>query len=126
MVVRIAIAMFEGEVSPRFCFAKSAALYDWDGQRPAFVCHADLGETPYPERLEILARQGARVLLCGSFPVVHVGTAEALGLRVVCGLAGAMDDVTRKLKPIMQSAANKWRCGELCCLSRASPRPARS
>jgi hypothetical protein len=88
--VRAAIPLFGEEISPRFCYARQALILDWEGDSVRRRTLARLGSTAYPERLEILARRGATLLICGAFPRDQLDEAARLGIRVVCGAAGAV------------------------------------
>jgi len=95
--VRVAIALFEDEVSPRFCHAKSASIYTWNGACAEFFGQAWLGDAPYPDRLNVLASYGVQTLLCGSFPCSHHPAALRLGIRVVCGCSGSAQALASRL-----------------------------
>lgn len=88
IVIRLALALFGDELSPRFCFAKLASLVDWDGKRARGIGQVQLGTLPYPVRLEVLAEQRVQWLLCGSFPRARLADAARCGITVHCGLSG--------------------------------------
>lgn len=88
MVIRLALALFGDELSPRFCFAKLASLVEWDGTRARGTGQVQLGTLPYPARLEVLAEQRVQWLLCGSFPRARLVDAARCGIAVHCGLSG--------------------------------------
>lgn len=87
--MRVAIAVFEDQISPRFCCAREVEVLDWDGARVTHMLPVELGTTPYPARLEILAKLQVAVLMCGAFPCAQKPCADRLGVAVVCGLSGS-------------------------------------
>ncbi len=101
--MRVAIAVFHEEISPRFCCAPDVDVLDWDGQRVIHELQVELGTMPYPARLEILARLGVSVLLCGAFPCAQKAVADRLGVAVVCGLSGSCCQLRDRLGEILAS-----------------------
>lgn len=100
-IVRVAVPLFGDEISPRFCFAQHALIVDWSGTTVERRVRARLGKKAYPERLEILARRSVAMLLCGGFPAEHLGEAERLGIRVVCGAAGVVPESDAELASLL-------------------------
>ena len=86
--VRVALAVYGDEVSPRFCYCPDAMIVDWDGRRATRCGSVHLGSCPYPLRLERLADLSVTWLVCGSFPREHLHEAGRYGIRVSCGAAG--------------------------------------
>jgi hypothetical protein len=91
-VVRLALALFGDELSPRFCFARVVAIVEWDGAIARSVGQVLLGRTPYPARLEILAEHSVTRLLCGSFPRERLVDAARFGIAVHCGVSGGVPE----------------------------------
>lgn len=91
-VVRLALALFGAELSPRFCFARVAAIVEWDGVFAHHLEQVQLGRSPYPARLEILAEHSVTWLLCGSFPRERLGDAARCAISVRCGVSGGVPD----------------------------------
>lgn len=85
--MRVAIATFGAEVSPRVCFAREFLLVDLDVEADPGT-RLSLGDTGYPDRLRLLERMGVGLLVCGGFPRAQLPAAERAGLRVVCGVDG--------------------------------------
>jgi hypothetical protein len=86
--VRVALAVYRDEVSPRFCYCPEALIVDWDGQRATPCGSVHLGTSPYPTRLERLADLSVTWLVCGAFPRERLHEASRCGIRVSCGAAG--------------------------------------
>jgi hypothetical protein len=104
-VVRVAVPLFGEEISPRFCFARQALILDWEGDSVRRRTLVRLGCKAYPERLEILARRGATLLICGAFPLEQLDEAARLGIRVVCGAAGAVPHSDNDLAALLTTYA---------------------
>lgn len=104
-VVRLALAVFGQEISPRFCHAREVVIVDWEGADLVHRAVLHLGGVPYPARLEGLAAFGVEWLICGSFP--RERRAEALlryGIRVVCGVAGPVPESAEALAQLASGA----------------------
>ena len=91
--MRVAIANWNGRVSPVFDCAREVVLVDTDGVREVPRSTVPLEETYAPRRAARLARLGVNVLICGgiSNPLVHM--IEANGIRVMPGTTGPVDEV---------------------------------
>lgn len=96
-MIRLALALFGEELSPRFCFAKVASVIEWDGLHARCVGQVLLGTLPYPARLEVLAEQHVAGLLCGSFPRERLADAARCGIVVHCGVSGRVPVVDDEL-----------------------------
>jgi predicted Fe-Mo cluster-binding NifX family protein len=103
--VRVAVPLFGDEISPRFCFARQALIVDWQDDSVHKRSLVRLGGTSYPERLEILARRGATLLICGAFPLEHFSEAKSLGIRVVCGASGLVPRSDHDLSALLATFA---------------------
>jgi hypothetical protein len=101
--MRVAVALFQHEISPRYCCAPSVDILEWDGRAVTHELMVELGTMPYPDRLELLARMGVSVLLCGAFPCAQKPLADRLGIAVVCGLCGEARTVRARLGEILAS-----------------------
>ena len=89
-MVRVALARFGEEVSPRFCCSPEALVVDWDGKEATELGIVSLGSRPYPARLERLAEMSVTWLVCGSFPRERLPDARRCGIRVSCGVSGRL------------------------------------
>lgn len=85
----VAIPLFDDEVAPRFCSASEFLLVRVDSNGIGAFQRRQLGDEPWPSRLERLSRLGASVLLCGGFNSRFLPFARGLGLRVESGLTGS-------------------------------------
>jgi hypothetical protein len=47
------------------------------------------------ERLRILSEEGVETLICGALSPIFLGYADRLGLDIICGVAGRIDEVCR-------------------------------
>lgn len=101
--MRVAIAVFQSDVSPRFCCAHDVDILDWNGREVTNELQVELGATPYPARLEILARLGVSVLMCGAFPCAQKPVADRLGVVVICGLSGTCAAIRERLDELLDS-----------------------
>lgn len=127
-VIRLAVALFGEELSPRFCFAKVASLVEWDGLHARNIGQVQLGTLPYPARLEVLAEQGVVGLLCGSFPRERLVDAARCGISVHCGVSGRVPVVEDELTDFVANLGlpcEKPRIGEVAAQTgRTRRRPA--
>jgi hypothetical protein len=91
--MRIALSIYEEDISPRFCGADRFLIVDIEGggeksRRVIAAVPADFGD-----RLVLLRDLGVRELLCGGFNRCYLPLAEFLGLRVLWGFWGPADAV---------------------------------
>jgi predicted Fe-Mo cluster-binding NifX family protein len=90
--MRIAVAVFGQEVSPRWCGAPAALIATVrDGSVVAreVLPLADCSNTA---RLGKLHARGVSVLVCGGFDRRYLSLAERLGVRVVWGVTGSAEE----------------------------------
>jgi hypothetical protein len=88
--MRVALAVFGDEVSPRFCGCPEAMIVEWDGKRATACGSVHLGTCPYPTRLQRLANVSVTWLVCGAFPRERLHEAGRYGIHVSCGAAGSI------------------------------------
>jgi len=93
--MRAAIPIFGEEISPRFCFAEHVLLLDVEHRHEAGRKVLTLGQRCNPDRLRLLAERGVTVLVCGGFDRDFLPVAGELGLHVVWGVTGALEDAVR-------------------------------
>ena len=84
-------------------------MYRWDGATAHLIGYVELDTAPYPDRLQLLAARGAEVLVCGAFPVEQRDLAEALGIRIVCVVAGPVRAVLERLASLLADQASHCR-----------------
>ena len=91
----LAIPVLRSRVAPVLNWCSSICLFPAD---PMFqgagqvvnVSHLDAGQ-----RLEFLREQGVKTLICGALSPELLYQAEKLGIKVVCGVAGEVEEVRR-------------------------------
>jgi predicted Fe-Mo cluster-binding NifX family protein len=84
----LAVPLHGEDVAPRFCAAHEFVIAELDGGRVLRTFRLTLSEEAWSRRLERLSATGVKVLLCGGFNRDFLPRAEALGIRVISGLAG--------------------------------------
>ena len=93
--MRIALPLYEEDISPRFCGADRFLVVDIEGGLEVsrhLVAPVPAG---FGDRLVLLRDLGVRELLCGGFNRCYLPLAESLGLRVRWGLWGPADAIFR-------------------------------
>lgn len=93
--MRIAIALFGQEVSPRWCVASEALLAT---VRDGAVSDREvlaLGDCSNGTRLGRLHTRGVSVLVCGGFDRRFIPLAQRLGVRVIWGVSGSAEEALR-------------------------------
>ena len=89
----LAVPLHGDDVAPRFCSADHFVIAEQDGRRTRLVRRLTFPEATWSRRLERLSAAGVRVLLCGGFNRSFLPHAEALGIRVISGLAGRAEQL---------------------------------
>jgi predicted Fe-Mo cluster-binding NifX family protein len=92
--VRIALAVWNGRISPVFDVSRHLRLLDVDGGRIVSVSEATLEDADVVSRALAVARLGVNELVCGA---VSRPLAEALtghGVRVIAQVAGTEEQAT--------------------------------
>jgi predicted Fe-Mo cluster-binding NifX family protein len=84
----LAVPLHGEDVAPRFCSAHEFAIAELDGGRVHRICRLTIRDEAWSRRLERLSAAKVTVLLCGGFNRSFLPRAEALGIRVISGLAG--------------------------------------
>ena len=84
----LAVPLHGEDVAPRFCSAHEFVIAELDGGRVHRICRLTIRDEAWYRRLERLSAAGVKVLLCGGFNRSFLPRAEALGIRVISGLAG--------------------------------------
>jgi predicted Fe-Mo cluster-binding NifX family protein len=84
----LAVPLHGSDVAPRFCSAHEFAIARVDGSQVHHICRLTIRDELWSRRLERLSAAGVKVLLCGGFNRSFLPCAEALGIRVISGLAG--------------------------------------
>jgi predicted Fe-Mo cluster-binding NifX family protein len=84
----LGVPLHGDDVAPRFCSAHEFAIAELDGGRVSPIFRLTIRDESWSKRLERLSDAGVEVLLCGGFNRRFLPHAEALGIRVISGLAG--------------------------------------
>lgn len=87
--MRIAVALFGEEVSPRWCGAREALVATVRAGAVEETERLELGTCSNVVRLARLNALGVSVLLCGGFDRRFLWRAQRLGIRVVWGVTGS-------------------------------------
>ncbi|MBN1336700.1 MAG: hypothetical protein JXB39_12150 [Deltaproteobacteria bacterium] len=94
--MRLALPLFEDDVSPRFCGADRILVVDIEEGRETGRHVVDPVPADFFDRLVLLRDLGVRELLCGGFNRCWLPLAESLGLRVFWGLWGPAEAVLQR------------------------------
>lgn len=105
--MRIAVALFGLEVSPRWCVAREALLVTVrDGVSSGREVLA-LGDCSNAVRLGRLHARAVNVLVCGGFDRRFMPLARRLGIRVVCGVSGSAEEALRTFAAATNAASQR-------------------
>ena len=86
--MRIAVALCEEDVAPRFCSADRILVAEIEDGSVIHRQIVSVGRFDFSYRLSHLAKLGVDRLLCGGFNRRFLPMAEALGIQVTWGLWG--------------------------------------
>ena len=89
----LAVPLHGNDVAPRFCSADRFMIAELDGGRAHRICRLTILNETWSKRLDHLSAAGVKVLLCGGFNRSFLPHAEALGIRVISGLAGEAEQL---------------------------------
>jgi predicted Fe-Mo cluster-binding NifX family protein len=89
--MRVAIATFGSEVSPRFCGARRVLVAEVDGGRVTNRAAVSLDDYGLTARIRLLGSLGVRLLVCGAFDRAFLAEAERAGLHVVARIDGSVE-----------------------------------
>jgi hypothetical protein len=90
---RLAVPVFRSRVAPvlnwcsRIVIFSSSALICGSGQELLLLHKSAF------ERLRILSEEGVGTLICGALSPTLLGYGDRLGLSIICGVAGRIDEV---------------------------------
>lgn len=114
--MRLALPLFEDDVSPRFCGADRILVVDVEEGREIGRHVVEPVPADFGERLVLLRDLGVRELLCGGFNRCFLPLAESLGLQVRWGLWGPAEAALgRRLDgavPLPASGRGRWGRGQ--------------
>jgi hypothetical protein len=109
--MRIAVALFGEEVSPRWCVARQALVATVRDGTITERERLDLGDCSNVVRLARLHARGVSVLLCGGFDRRHLPLAQRLGVRVIWKVSGSAEDALRAFAGAPAANAASTRTG---------------
>lgn len=91
--MRVAIATFRQQVSPRFDCANAALLVDLEEGRETERRTLPLNAVPPYARAGFLREQSVQVLLCGGLRRRDYHELAASGIEVIAGLFGEVEEI---------------------------------
>jgi len=90
----LAIPVLRTRVAPVFNWCSRVRIFSGGGPAPIhFHEEMDLGQLTAFNRLETLRRRGVRVLICGALSPDLLAYGEQIGLSIIAGVAGEIDEV---------------------------------
>lgn len=93
--MRIAVPLFDDDVAPRFCAARSVLIVDVQGEDRSRTDVRELPQGSLPQRLGMLGDLRVTHLLCGGFNRRFLPMAEGLGMKVEWGIWGNAQEAVR-------------------------------
>jgi predicted Fe-Mo cluster-binding NifX family protein len=93
MTTRLAVPLFHDEVAPRFCDAARFRIVDVAQASVTSTRDICCDGSCWAQNLARLAHDDVSVLLCGGFNRRFLPMAGSLGIQVIWGLTGPVDDV---------------------------------
>jgi predicted Fe-Mo cluster-binding NifX family protein len=94
---RVAIPLFDGEVAPRFCFARWMLLAEIEDGAVVDREQINVHSFGWRGRLALLSQRRVTVLICGGFNRRYLPLAEAMGIFVSWGHTGPVEPVLEKV-----------------------------
>jgi predicted Fe-Mo cluster-binding NifX family protein len=94
----LAIPVLRDRVAPVLNWCSSIRLYPEEPAGQGSVQEVNVAHLEAGRRLEFLREQGVKTLICGALSPDLRHYASKLGLKVVCGVAGEIDEVLRSYR----------------------------
>jgi predicted Fe-Mo cluster-binding NifX family protein len=91
--VRVAVSIWEDEVSPVFDFAHNIVLVEWDQDHEVARYRYETPEKSMPSRMQRLREMGADVLLCGAISNLMAKMIQSSGITLIAWKCGDVEDV---------------------------------
>lgn len=95
--MRVAIPIFQNRISPVFDWCRDLLLLDTpldpNGERRQLRIDA----LDPPQRVERLLELGVELLVCAGISTFLLSAIESIGIRVISGVAGPIDDVIKDI-----------------------------
>jgi predicted Fe-Mo cluster-binding NifX family protein len=91
----LAIPVLRSRVAPVFNWCSNICLFPHDPAYQGSGQEVDVSHLEAGQRLELLRERGVKTLICGALSpeLLHYG--KKLGIIIVCGVAGGIDEVRR-------------------------------
>jgi len=90
----LAIPVLRSRVAPVFNWCSRICIFKGDGQDGMRLCEEmEFGALTAFSRLEVLRRRGVKTLICGALSPELLAYGEQLGLMIIPGVAGEIDEV---------------------------------
>jgi predicted Fe-Mo cluster-binding NifX family protein len=93
--MRVAVAAWEGRISPVFDTARSVVLVDIEGNEEMARREVEIGAQFPFQRAPWLLDCGVHILICGAVSRVLAEIITASGIRLIPFVAGEIDDVLK-------------------------------
>lgn len=92
----LAIPVLRSRVAPVFNWCTRVLIFSRDGlERVRFREEMDLERLAALNRLEALRRRGVKILICGALSPDLLAYGEQIGLQIIAGVAGEIDEVVQ-------------------------------
>ena len=95
IIMRVAIPIWEGRISPVFDTAERVAVSELEGGEITSRSELTFDSDFLPARAISLRRWGVQVLICGGMSAYLARLVAAQGIRVIPGLSGDIDEVLK-------------------------------
>ncbi len=90
----LAIPVLRSRVAPVFNWCSRICIFKGDGQDGMRLCEEmEFGALTAFSRLEVLRKRGVKTLICGALSPELLAYGEQLGLMIIPGVAGEIDEV---------------------------------
>lgn len=94
----LAVPVMRSRVAPVLNWCSRIQIFPEDPSQEGLGQELILPHLEAAQRLEVLRNQGVRTLICGALSADLLCCAKQLGLTIVCGVAGEVDEVVRSYR----------------------------
>jgi predicted Fe-Mo cluster-binding NifX family protein len=92
----LAIPVLRSRVAPVFNWCSKIRIFSGDAPNSMRFCEEiELGSLAALSRLDVLRKRGVKTLICGALSPDLLAYGEQLGLRIIPGIAGEIDEVLK-------------------------------
>ena len=95
IIMRVAIPIWEGRISPVFDTAERVAVSELEGGKVTSRSELTFDSDFLPSRAISLRRWGVQVLICGGISAYQARLVAAQGIKVISGMSGEIDEVLK-------------------------------